>query len=48
MEVTDNNEIKNYDYPQYYEIKEEIGKGQFGKVFKAINKKSKDMLIFSK
>ena len=43
MDVIDNNEMKDYDYTQYYEINEEIGKGQFGKVFKGINKKSKEM-----
>jgi len=35
----DNNEIKDDDFTKYYEIKEEIGRGQF-KVFKGINKKS--------
>jgi len=38
----ENNEIKDSDYTQYYEIKEEIGRGQF-KVFKGINKKSKEI-----
>ena len=38
----ENNEIKDSDYTQYYEIKEEIGRGQF-KVFKGINKKSKQI-----
>ena len=35
-----NNEIRYDDYIQYYEIKDEIGRGQFGEVFKGINKKS--------
>jgi len=36
----DNNEIKNEDYTQYYEIKDEIGRGQYGEIYKGINKKS--------
>jgi len=36
----DNNEIKCEDYTQYYEIKDEIGRGQYGEIFKGINKKS--------
>ena len=35
-----NNEIKDNDYTKYYEIKNKIGNGQFGEVFKGINKKS--------
>ena len=35
-----NNEIKDDDYRKYYEIKDKIGNGQFGEVFKGINKKS--------
>jgi len=38
-----NDEIKDGDYTQYYEIKDEIGRGQYGKVFKGINKKSKEI-----
>jgi len=36
----ENNEIKDGDYTQYYEIKDKIGNGHFGEVFKGINKKS--------
>ena len=36
-------EIKDDDYTKSYEIIDEIGRGQFGKVFKGINKKSKKM-----
>ena len=36
----ENNEIKNCDYSKYYKIKDEIGRGQFGEIFKGINKKS--------
>jgi len=39
----DNNEIKDGDYTQYYEILDKIGEGQFGEVFKGINKKSKEI-----
>ena len=34
--------MKDDDYTQYYEIKDEIGRGQF-KIFKGINKKSKEI-----
>ena len=43
MGTCGNIEIKDDDYTQYYEIYEEIGRGQFSKVFKAINKKTKEM-----
>ena len=36
-----NSEIKDDDYTKYYEIKDKIGRGQFGEVFKGIHKKSK-------
>ncbi len=35
----ENNKI-NDNYKNYYDIISEIGKGQFGKVFKGINKKT--------
>ena len=32
----------NDHYKNYYEKKDEIGKGQYGKVYKVINKESKE------
>ena len=43
MSASDNNGIKDDDYTKYYEINEKLGKGEFGKVFKAKNKKSNEM-----
>ena len=40
-----NNEIKDSDYTQYYEIKEKIGEGKFGEVFKGKDKKSKEIRV---
>ena len=39
----ENNEIKDGDYTQYYEIKDKIGNGHFGEVHKGKDKKSKEM-----
>ena len=44
MEKDFHKEIKNDDFTKLYEIYDEIGRGQFGKVFKGINKKSKKMI----
>ena len=43
MEIDFQKEKKDDDYTKYYEIKDEIGRGQYGKVFKGINKNSKEM-----
>ena len=43
MQINGNNDIKDDDYTKYYEINDEIGRGQFCKVFKGVNKKSKEM-----
>ena len=43
MEIDFLKEIKDEDYEKLYEINDKIGRGQFGKVFKGINKKSKKM-----
>jgi len=43
MEIDFQKEKKDDDYTKYYEIKDEIGRGQYGKVFKGIKKNSKEM-----
>ena len=43
MNINGNNDIKDDDYTKYYEINNEIGRGQYCKVFKGVNKKSKEM-----
>ena len=43
MNINGNNDIKDDDYTKYYEINDEIGRGQYCKVFKGVNKKSKEV-----
>ena len=43
MKIDFSKEIKDDDYTKFYEINDEIGRGQFGKVFKGINKKSREI-----
>ena len=39
MNINGNNDIKDDDYTKYYEINDEIGRGQYCKVFKGVNQK---------